>query len=214
MAKSSVIIVGAGAAFGYELAKEFGSKGYKIVLIGRNVKAMKEISGRLSNDSITTEIYPVNLANPQYIRETLGQVLKSEPNIELMIYNAVARRNCSPSNLSWSEAMDDFAVSVAAAIEFTKIIIPYFRERGCGNIIFTGGGVATDPVLSAASMSLAKAALRNYALNLAAEFRGTGIFVALVTITEKNGGGKLTATEVAKKYFELFTIRNINEIIL
>lgn len=56
------------------------------------------------------------------------------------------------------------------------------KEAKRGTLLFTGGGLALDPLANFASVSLGKAALRNLVFSLAQELTPAGIHVATVTI--------------------------------
>jgi len=78
------------------------------------------------------------------------------------------------------------------------------RAAGSGTIIFTGGGLALDPMSQFASVGIGKAALRNLAQSLAKELKPEGIHVATVTICGMvKAGTHFDPAKIAERFIEL-----------
>ncbi len=215
MNKGIVIIIGTGKGFGFELAFKFGSEGYDIILAGRDTVKLSACIDSLKKINITARFFELDVADPGSIEKFFSKIAGMEQPVSLLIYNAVSRRTVKPSELTASEALDDFSIIVGGAISSAKRIVEIFRRQGKGSVLITGGGVAINPSLQSASMSLSKAALRNYTLNLASELKETGIFAGIITITrpvKKNTG--CSSEIVAETFYRMFKEKNEHEIII
>ncbi|MCC8089185.1 MAG: SDR family NAD(P)-dependent oxidoreductase [Rikenellaceae bacterium] len=212
---NTVIIVGIGSELGIALADKFGKEGYDIVLMGRNTDKMNEQTEALRFSGINVDSIYIDVTNIDSVKTGFSQLRDMGKKIELLIYNAVARRTATPSQLRPEQVLNDFGVNVTGAIACISEILEDFLKDRAGNIIFTGGGVALNPSLTSASMSISKAGLRNYALNLHNELNDKGIFVGIVTITKAIRPGTDCAPDIiADVYYQLFKGQDKSEIII
>lgn len=198
-----------------ELARRFGENGYAVVLTGRNVEVLTAHAGSLHAQGI--EAFPVRMdvADEASVAEAFRQVDKLPGRVCGLLYNAVARRTKTPSELTVPEAEEDLKVNLLGAVACVSRLLARWKDGSEGFILFTGGGVALRPSVPAASMSLGKAALRNYALNLAEELKQSPVFVGMVTITRKMlPGTECDPAAVAERYLSMLRERTDREIIL
>ncbi|MCC8088413.1 MAG: SDR family oxidoreductase [Rikenellaceae bacterium] len=215
MKNPSIIIIGPGKTFGVHIAEKFGRYGFDIILAGRAPETLRQQADALSLKGITAEYIHIDVSDPHSVDAVFDSLERGGKVIELLIYNAVARRVGSPSELTVEDIYADFGINVCGGVSCFNRIIKMYKKQGYGAVIFTGGGVALNPSPVSASMSLGKAALRNYALNLAYEFHGTGIFIGTVTITEPVAEGKnLTPERTSDAFYRMFAEKREHEIIL
>lgn len=210
-----VLIVGMGAGLGMELARRFGTNGYAVVLAARSMETLTALAGSLHARGI--EAFPVRMdvADEASVTEAFGQIDRLPGRVCGLLYNAVARRTKTPSRLTVPEVEEDLKVNLLGAVACVSQVLARWKDGTDGFILFTGGGVALTPSLAAASMSLGKAALRNYALNLAEELKQSPVFVGTVTITRKMlPGTECDPAAVAERYFSMLGERTNREIIL
>lgn len=213
--KKAVLIVGPGADLGMELARRFGENGYAVVLMGRNREMLAAHADLLNTEGIETYPVQVDVACPESVEKAFGQAGALPCRLSGLVYNAVARRTKSPSALTVDEVEQDLKVNLLGAIACVSQLLARWKDGAEGFILFTGGGVALTPSLEAASMSLGKAALRNYALNLAAELKESPVFVGTVTITRKMlRGTECDPAAVAENFLAMVRERTNREIIL
>ena len=210
-----IIIVGVGSSFGRSIAKLFGKQGYEIILMGRNTTKLEEESRHLIAEGIMAYPIVVDVTNSDSVHSAFDEIKKLDKTVDLLIYNAVARGNKKPSELTAKEVADDFSVTMGGAISCTNEILPFFKEQNNGAIIYTGGGVAITPSMNNASMSIGKAGLRNYVLNLSNELQHSRVFIGMVTITKLVEENTASSPEiVAEQYLNMFSERKNCETIL
>lgn len=180
-----IIIVGPGKDLGIELARKFGKQGYGIVLMGRDKASIMSKISQLCHESLEGYAVGIDVTDGQSVAHAFHEVDKLNKPICGLIYNAVARRVKRPSELLPEDIEADMKVCLSGAIRCTLEILQRFT--GCEDefILYTGGGVALMPSVPAASMSIGKAALRNYVFNLAEELKDSAMFIGIVTITRK-----------------------------
>lgn len=212
--KKAVLIVGPGADLGMELARKFGENGYAVILMGRNKETLAARANLLNATGVETYPLQVDVADPESMEKAFRQADELPCRLSGLVYNAVARRTKSPSGLSVDEVAEDLKVNLLGAVGCVGQMLARLKTARDGFIAFTGGGVALSPSVPAASMSLGKAALRNYALNLAEELKESPVFVGTVTITRKIARGtECDPAEVAARFSTMVQERSAREII-
>jgi len=123
---------------------------------------------------------------------------------KVLVYNAAAYRQAKPSKLSAEDLELDFRINVASALHATHQVLPSIREQGGGSIIFTGGGVAFEPMPAWASLGVGKAGLRNLTFSLHAELAPENIHVAIVSVCGMvKAGTRFDPDTIADAFWEL-----------
>lgn len=210
-----IIIVGPGKDLGIELARKFGKQGYGIVLMGRDMTSIQSKTLQLRQEGVDGYAIGIDVTDGNSVAYAFQEVDKLNKPVCGLIYNAVARRIKHPSELLPEDVEADMKVCLSGAMRCTLEILQ--RYTGCDDefILYTGGGVALMPSVPAASMSIGKAALRNYVLNLAEELKDNALFIGIVTITRKIEYGTDCSPEtVADVYTDLLKTRETAEKII
>lgn len=176
----NMVLIGLGhSGLGEQLIKEFSHKSFDVTLMGRNrdrlVNCQQEL--QLENIPLTTTVIDLNNSH------SINQAFSTLSRVDVLIYNAVARRTMPSTKLSRKEAEADFSITVGGAIDCVQAALPKLKQEK-GSILFTGGGVSLTPSVPNSSMSLDKAALRNYAFSLAQDLQPDNVYVGTVTITQ------------------------------
>lgn len=210
-----IILIGLGKKLGISIARAFGRKGYHIVLMGRAIEKIKIQARELAHEQINYCIIPMDVTDEKSVTTAFETVKSMNQPVGGLIYNVVTRRNKIPSELTEEEAAEDFKVNVGGAITCTNKIVELYKEQTYGTILYTGGGVALTPSLYSSSMSLDKAALRNYALNLHNELKDSPIFIGTITITRAvEDHTDYSPERIAQEYIRMFEQKDAPEYIL
>ncbi|WP_157800290.1 SDR family NAD(P)-dependent oxidoreductase [Sporolactobacillus pectinivorans] len=165
------IIVGPGSGVGLNIAKKFGSNGFGIILVARKKDSLQQCVSKLNNLGINAGGVPADSTDPVSVKNTFEQIRTKYGTPEVLIYNAVVRRKKSPSCLTEEELMNDFKVNVIGEKTCIAEVIPDFVKQKKGTFLVTGGGFAIRPSIDFSSMSLGKAALRNFIFSLGEELQ-------------------------------------------
>lgn len=214
MSKSLIVIVGAGPGVSAGIARKFGSNNFKVVLIARRQESLDKQVAELQKKNIEAHGITADATELDSITTTFDKLKKEYGVPDVLVYNAGANTINNPSELTQKDLLSDFSVNVAGALTTSQQVIPEMNERKNGTILFTGGMLALNPVVSRASAAISKAGLRNLVFTLSDELSTNGINVGTVTIGGAVEPGTFFDPDlIAEAYWELFTTPDKKEII-
>jgi NADP-dependent 3-hydroxy acid dehydrogenase YdfG len=182
MGNPVIIIVGAGPGVGAATARRFAAAGYDIGLVARDSGRLEEFAQTLTTAGAQVGWAAADVADQDALADALTRMTKHTGRLDVLVHNAVAFRPTPASELSAQDLLTDLGVGTASLLTAVHAVLPVLREQRTGTIIATGSGAADRPSVSAASLGVQKAALRNLVQALAAELSPEGIHVATLTI--------------------------------
>ena len=213
MKKPLAVIVGAGPGVSASVAKKFGHNDYRIVLLSRKQESVDALASDLVKLDIAACCMTADATNSESIIAAFDRIKSEYGNPDVLIYNAGANTPVVPTELKVEDLLNDFEVNVAGALVSAQQVIPAMVECGKGTLLFTGGGLAMNPIPARASASLTKAGLRNLVFAFHTELAEKGVYAGTVTI----GGPVQPGTfydpdDIAEAYWELHTKQDQKEI--
>lgn len=204
MSDKICVIVGAGSGISLAVAKRFANEGFQIVLVARRADALETYMAELHQTGASGRSFVADAGDVTSLRQAFDQIRAQIGEPGVLVYNAAALVQGPPSTIDGESMVRDFKVNVVGAVVAAQQVIPSMRARRSGTILFTGGGLALNPMPQYASLALGKAALRNLVYSLGAELEPDGIHVATVTIAGFIKPGTHFAPElIAEVYWKL-----------
>ncbi|NKF24071.1 SDR family NAD(P)-dependent oxidoreductase [Solimonas marina] len=176
-------IVGAGPGIGAALAEAFVGEGFDIVLLSRGPLKLRNLCQELSRKTgHYVAAYAADAGDPASLKRGLDIARADFGDPQVLIYNAAAANLRAPGEIEPDVLVDEFRTNVGGALVAVQEVAPAMVKAKKGTILFTGSGVAYEPAMKYASLSLGKAALRSLAYTLAQELGTHGVHVGTVTI--------------------------------
>jgi NADP-dependent 3-hydroxy acid dehydrogenase YdfG len=183
-----IAIVGAGPGLGLSVARTFGQHGYQVALISRNAKALAGYVKGLSEAGITAEGFAADAASTESLSAALGMAADRFRGIDVLEFSPYAGLAITdPATLTVEDLRPQVETLLYGAVTAAQAVLPAMLKRGAGTLLFTAGGGSISPYPMLASMNVAQAATRNWALNLHNVLAGKGIYVAHVAINTMIG---------------------------
>lgn len=139
-------ITGASSGIGREFARILSKKNYKLILVARNVSALRSLAASLNTRCL---IIPCDLADEEACRE-LALKLK-QYNISILINNAGFGDIGDFCETSLTKELDMIDVNVKAAHILTKAVLPKMTEKNYGfimNVASSAGLLYGGPYMS------------------------------------------------------------------
>ncbi|MGZ3531083.1 MAG: SDR family NAD(P)-dependent oxidoreductase [Vulcanimicrobiaceae bacterium] len=179
METKAVLITGASQGLGAALAREFASRGARLVVTARRREPLDELARELR--AYTYVIAEAVDAADDY---RMGQVVKRAERefggIDVLINNA-STLGGSPmprlDELTTSAFFEVMDVNVRAPIAIAQRVLPRMRARGEGTIVNVSSDAAVNAYAGWGAYGASKAALEHVSRILAAELDGSGVRV-------------------------------------
>ncbi|MDM8212432.1 SDR family NAD(P)-dependent oxidoreductase [Enterococcus hirae] len=210
-----VVILGAGKGLGFALAEAFGKAGKFPIIVSKKQKELQEMTAALKQEAIRADYFVADATKPDQTAKMFEFSITKYGIPETFIYNVTDMSLDTLANLDPEKISKLFKANVIGAITATQQCAKLGDEIiHPKNILLTGGGAAIDPVPFAVSLSLTKAALRNYAFSLYDALKERNIYVGLLTIDDIQGlSDAMEPAQVAQVYVDAAHARKDREII-
>jgi uncharacterized protein len=179
--EQTVLITGASAGIGLELAKLFARDGYRLVLVARRKVAMEkhaEELRKLGSPGVTVIVKDLALleAPDQLFAETQKQGL----NIDVLVNNAGFGGNGAFAKTNLDDELDMMQLNMVALTHLTKLYLPAMVARKRGKIVNLSSLAAFQPGPFMAVYYATKAYVLSFSEALREELSGTGVTVTCI----------------------------------
>ena len=171
-------VVGVGPGTGAAFAQRFSSEGYAVAQLARSTDFTSGLAARLE----TSRAYACDATDPHAVALTFAAVAKDLGPVDTLIYNAGKGVWGSAEDVTLDQFEDTWRINALGALAAAKCVIPAMKQRGSGNIIFTGATASRRGGTKTAAFAPAKAAQRSLAESLARHLGPSGIHVALIVV--------------------------------
>jgi NADP-dependent 3-hydroxy acid dehydrogenase YdfG len=182
MRKPLIIVVGAGPGIGLATARRFGAAGYSVGLLARRAAWLRDACDLLRKEGLHAKYAVADVSNADEFATALETVSEQSDGAAVLLYNAARIKWRSLLAETAASLTDDFQVNVAGALTAVHAVLPGMQAQKTGTILMTGSMFDTSPSPDFGSLSLGKAALRNFSHSLAEITQDSGIHVAYLSI--------------------------------
>lgn len=177
-----IFITGATSGFGLATARLFASKGWDVILNGRDEAKLRALATELSQRyHITATILVFDVRDLDGIRELSQKMAGSFRHVDVLVNNAGLALGTEPLQEGdpedWDVVID---TNVKGLLYVTRAILPGMLERGHGHVVNIGSTAGHWVYRGGAVYAASKHAVRaiNEALRL--DVHGTGIRVSSI----------------------------------
>jgi 3-hydroxy acid dehydrogenase/malonic semialdehyde reductase len=169
---ATALISGASSGIGLATARLLLDQGYRVIGLSRR--------GRVSEfeDRNFTGL-SLDLANLDLLEASLGKLL-TDCDIDCYIHAAGQGHFGSIEQFSIAQIEASIRINLSSAMVACRSLVPAFRRRGKGRVIFIGSESALNPGRKGALYCAAKFGLRGFCQSLRDDCAADGIQVSLV----------------------------------
>jgi NAD(P)-dependent dehydrogenase (short-subunit alcohol dehydrogenase family) len=178
------------------LARRFAAGVFRPALLSRRPP---ETAAADLEDAV---LVAADVADPDALTRGIEAAVGQVGPVRALLFNPSVTLMGRPSQVDPAAAADALAVGAVGAITAAQAVLPHMRAQGRGTLLFTGGGTALKPWVDAVAIGLQKAALRNYALALAAELRSEPLRAGTITINGVIGSAGFEPDLIAQTFWE------------
>jgi uncharacterized protein len=189
MSQETVLITGASAGIGWELAKQFAAAKSNVVLVARRRERLEELANQLRKQyAVDVHVVATDLAQADAPAAIFEALQREGLTIDVLVNNAGFGALGPVAKLDLSRQMEMIQVNVAALTNLTRLLLPGMIERGRGGIvnIASTAGFQAGPFM--AVYYATKAYVISFSEALSDELVGSGVTVSCLcpgpTVTE------------------------------
>ncbi|MFT6006261.1 MAG: short-subunit dehydrogenase [Pseudoalteromonas tetraodonis] len=203
MQAETVVITGASSGIGEELAKNFASGGYDLVLVARSEGKLKELARELKRDAeVKVWVEPADLSRRGAAKKLATRLSQQDIEVDVLVNCAGVLEHGSFVDLPASSQQGLIDLNVSGLTSMLSHFLPPMVARGNGRILNVASIAAFQPVPGLATYAATKAYVLSLTESLAEELTGTGVSVTalcpgvtatnmVTTAQEKSGGFNL-----------------------
>ncbi len=206
--KPVILIIGAGAGIGGNVAKRFASDGYHAVLCRRtDEEGLARLVGAIKEAGGTATGMILDASKEGTIEQTVQQVEKEIGVIEVVLFNLGAQiGNRALADTSVKQFEMGWRIATLSLFRLAHAVIPLMQARGHGTILVTSATAAMRGNAGQHSHAPAMGARRMLCQSLNAEFAPKGIHISHVlvdgSVDAPDTLGKLLGPELFQKLRE------------
>jgi NADP-dependent 3-hydroxy acid dehydrogenase YdfG len=153
----SIIVVGAGPGLGGAIAARFGAEGFRVGLVSRHESV---IAPALMAAGIDVHTAVGDAGYTGSLHDALDRLTATLGVPDVLVYNAALPIPGRPSTLDSVQLLASLATNVGGFVDAVQRVVQSMRVRRSGTILASGCGIALQPWVDAAGLSVGKAALR------------------------------------------------------
>lgn len=177
--RSCVLITGATAGIGYELAKLYANDGRNLILIARDEEKLEKVKEKLSAIyNINVYSIALDLSSDNFCEKVLDFVDKKNLSVDILINNAGVGSFGYLNEIEMEKELKLIDVNIRALTELTKAFLPNMIEHGYGGIMNVASTAAFCAGPKMAIYYASKAYVLNFTEAIYEELKGKGIKVS------------------------------------
>lgn len=202
-----------GPLMSFSIASKFAEEGFTVAMIARNENKLKEFKSRLNEKGFEAEYFVGDASSEVSLRKAIARIHEEMGQTTVLFYNAANLRRTNLLEEKFDQLVYDFKVNVAGAHTAVKAVYPFMRDANEGAILIMGGGTSIDPHPEYGSLSIGKAGIRNFAINLARSLVNTNIYVGTLIVRGfvKPGKEKYNPVDIADQFYKMYQEKKLIE---
>jgi NAD(P)-dependent dehydrogenase (short-subunit alcohol dehydrogenase family) len=176
----SILVTGAATGLGKAMALYLAERGFRVYGTTRDVRQAEELKALARERNLTLRVLPLDVTNPESIRDAVQTIVAESGGIYGVINNAGIGLRGYFEDLADDEIRRLFDANVFGVMAVTKAVLPYMREARRGRIILissVGGKIGSLGVTAYCST---KFAVEGFGESLFQELAPLGVRVVLI----------------------------------
>ncbi|HVS28182.1 MAG TPA: SDR family oxidoreductase [Solirubrobacteraceae bacterium] len=173
---STVLITGASAGIGAELARQLAARGHSVAVVARRGQLLDELGEELRlAHGVSVDRHVCDLSDAAARQGLIAAVRAGERAVVGVCNNAGFGSFGSFWELPLEREVEEVALNVGALHELTGAFLPEMVSRGAGAILNVGSTAAFQPLPNNATYAATKAFVVSFSEAVHAELAGTGV---------------------------------------
>jgi uncharacterized protein len=178
MLEDTVVITGASAGIGSELARELARRNYNVVLVARRAERLRELAEELRlSHGIHADVESCDLTDAEARRELIARLNAGDREVVGVCNNAGFGTVATLLNSDLEREQQVVRLNVEAVHHLTGAFLARMVERGSGAVLNVASTAAFQPMPGFATYAASKAFVQSFSEAVHAELGGTGVSV-------------------------------------
>jgi len=178
----TVLVTGASAGIGRELAVQLARRAGTLVLVARRAGLLEELRASLlaQHPRLQVVALPADLSDEGDVARVLAEVGERAGPVDVLVNNAGVGDQGLFDWGDWSRTRQVLHTNVLAVAQMTAAVVPSMVTRGRGGVLNMGSGAGLTVMPAAAAYSASKHFVDGFSEALRADLAGTGVVVTQI----------------------------------
>ena len=172
-----VIVTGAGSGIGAATARQLGTAGAPVVLVGRREAPLKVVAGQIAGGGGEALCVPADLADPASPQRIADACLDRYGRIDGLVNNAAVVRHMPLADWDTGCFDEHLATNVRAPFFLIQAVLPALRESPVRSVVNISSSSGTLKRTGQSVYGMTKSALDYLTKTLAGELAPAGVRV-------------------------------------
>ena len=170
-------ITGASSGIGAALAREWGRRGARVILSGRDETRLAEVAADIATETL---LLPFDVRDEAAMQVATGQATGWRDGVDIFVANAGISQRSAAVDTEMRVYREIIDIDLTAQIAATQALLPHMVGRGSGRLLFISSIAGKVGVPLRTAYCAAKFGLIGYADALRAELSQQGVAVHVV----------------------------------
>ncbi len=182
-AQDSVLLTGATAGVGLELAREFARHGHPLIMVAPDAMELVNIAQRFHHEhGVMVLPIPADLQRPGTAADIFAQLQADDVNVGILVNHAAVSAHGRFDELPLEKEVEMLGLNIGAMVRLTKLLLPGMIARERGKVLNTAAAPAFTPAPLRAMSRAAATFVRSLSESLAMELADTGVTVTALCL--------------------------------
>jgi NADP-dependent 3-hydroxy acid dehydrogenase YdfG len=178
----TAIVTGASAGIGAATARALGQLGWSVALGARRLPQLEAVAAEVEAAGGRALAHRLDVTDPASVDAFCAAAETALGPVDTLVSNAGMSGLTQLTDTPPERLRTELDVNLMGPLLLARRLIPSFRERGRGDLLFVSSETAVRPRPHQVGYSAAKAGLEAAARALAMELEGTGVRSVIVRI--------------------------------
>jgi len=178
----TVLVTGASAGIGRELAVQLAPRARALVLLARRAGRLEELRTSLlaKHPRLQVLTLVVDLSDESDVGQAVAKAGEQAGAVDVLVNNAGVGHEALADQADWARVRAVLRTNVLAVAQLTTALVPAMVKRGRGGVLNMGSGAGLTVMPAAAAYSASKHFMDGFSEALRADLTGTGVVVTQV----------------------------------
>jgi uncharacterized protein len=178
----TVLVTGASAGIGRELARQLAPRARTLVLLARRAGHLEALRADLlaPQPHLRVVALPADLSDEDDVQRVLTEAQEQAGPIDVLVNNAGVGDQALFDRADWPRIQRLLHTNVLAPVQLCAALVPPMVRRGRGGVLNIGSGAGLTVMPASAAYAASKRFVDGFSEALRADLAGTGVVVTQV----------------------------------